>query len=228
MEKQDVVIYGHLTHDIIFDGLDKKETLGAIANVWSDLLYFNPDLQISLVPISIGKAIILIDKEAGTRISRPMMNLKVNKSFEFIKSRISHVIYINKLKDLSFLKDLSNYSEIVTADISVGGKIPYKYLKYIDYLFIADEDIEGTVDNLVNYTKGNLIQHHSGGSVSIFKGEKIIHNVETIENLNVLGAGDTFASAFISLLLKKNKINYKELIRKTHQLTGDLLVKKNI
>ncbi len=52
----DITLYGHLTVDRIFDGFEEKQTLGAMANMWRTFKLIAPDIDIGLVPTSIGEA----------------------------------------------------------------------------------------------------------------------------------------------------------------------------
>ena len=207
----DISLYGHLTHDIVFDGFKQTHSLGAIANLWDVIINLNPSISINVEPTMIGKALILVDRESKTRISKPNMNLIQNTNVNtIINSKWSHIVYINQLPDLEFIKEVRKTSQIISADISVGGKIPNEYLKYIDYLFISDEDIDRPLEDLVKLVNGWVILHYPNGSISTNGTETIKCETDIIKNLNVLGAGDTFASCFILEMLKGNtRIRFK-------------------
>tara|TARA_B110000285_G_C14966673_1_gene534429 strand:- start:89 stop:790 length:702 start_codon:yes stop_codon:yes gene_type:complete len=222
----EISLYGHLTHDIVFDGFKQTHTLGAIANLWNTIVNLNPSISINVEPTMIGKALILVDRKSKTRISKPNMNLVENKNINtLINSKWSHIVYINQLPNLEFIKDVRKTSEIVSADISVGGKIPNEYLKYIDYLFISDEDIDRPLSDLVKLVNGWVILHYPNGSISTNGKETIKCETDIIKNLNVLSAGDTFASCFILEMLKGNKI--KQSLNTAHLLTYKILKEKN-
>ena len=222
----DISLYGHLTHDIVFDGFKQTHSLGAIANLWDIIVNLNPSISINLQPTMIGKSFILVDKESKTRISKPNMNLIQNKNINtIVNSKWSHIVYINQLPNLEFIKEVRKTSQIVSADISVGGKIPNEYLKYIDYLFISDEDIDRPLEDLVKLVNGWVILHYPNGSISTNGNETIKCETDIIKNLNVLGAGDTFASCFILEMLKGNKL--KHCLNTAHSLTYKILKEKN-
>lgn len=222
----DISLYGHLTHDIVFDGFKQTHSLGAIANLWDIIMNLNPSISISIQPTMIGKAMILVDRKSKTRVSKPNMNLIENTQINtIIKSKWSHIVYINQLPNLEFIKKLRKTSDVISADVSIGGKIPNEYLKYIDYLFISDEDIDRPLDELVKLVNGWVILHFPNGSISTNGKETIKCETQIINNLNVLGAGDTFASCFILEMLKHNEI--EQSLNTAHSLTYKILKEKN-
>jgi sugar/nucleoside kinase (ribokinase family) len=222
----DISLYGHLTHDIVFDGFKQTHSLGAIANLWDVIVNINPSISINIQPTMIGKALILVDKESKIRVSKPNMNLIENNQINtLIKTKWSHIVYINQLTNLEFIKDVRNISDVISADISTGGKIPNEYLKYIDYLFISDEDIDRPLEDLVKLVNGWVILHYPNGSISTNGKNTIKCETQIINNLNVLGAGDTFASCFITEMLKGN--NIENSLNLAHSLTYKILKQKN-
>ena len=73
----DISLYGHLTIDtLLTEGEKEKKTLGSMANVWKALVELDCSLKIGLSPIDIGQALIYIDKQGGTRVSKPSLNLR--------------------------------------------------------------------------------------------------------------------------------------------------------
>jgi hypothetical protein len=219
----DISLYGHLTRDIIFEDFERKDSIGSIANVWSTLVKIDPSLKINLQPTSIGQALIYIDKSTSTRVSKPELNLKTNTPC--IKdSKWNHILYVNNLPDTSFIKDIN--TGVISYDISVGKPIDVHLLKYVDYLFISDEDMFTDFDSLCNLTKGWVILHHKTGSISSNKKEKIVINTQEINDVNVLGAGDMYISYFIVNMLKN--IQIKKSLKMSHDDTYKrLLERKN-
>ena len=59
----DISVYGHLTIDRIFDNFNEQRTLGAIGNFWEACMLTNPLLNINIQPLSVGEAIIYINKK---------------------------------------------------------------------------------------------------------------------------------------------------------------------
>ena len=71
----DISLYGHLTIDtLLTEGEKEKKTLGSMANVWKALVELDCSLKIGLSPIDIGQALIYIDKQGGTRVSKPSIH----------------------------------------------------------------------------------------------------------------------------------------------------------
>ena len=61
------------------------------------------------------------------------------KVLDLFVSKLNTSQNVNHLSDLSFIKDIKN--SIVSADIAGKIKFDHDILKYIDYLFVSDEDI---------------------------------------------------------------------------------------
>ena len=219
----DISLYGHLTRDIIFEDFDRKDSIGSIANVWSTLVQSNPSLKINLQPTSIGQALIYVDKETSIRVSKPQLNLKT-KLPDIKESKWNHILYVNNLPDTSFIKNIN--SGIISYDISVGKQIDVELLKYVDYLFISDEDMFTDFDSLCNLTKGWVILHHKTGSISSNKNNKIVINTEEIDNVNVLGAGDIYISHFIVNMLRN--IQIKNSLQMAHDDTYKTLLERKV
>ena len=99
---QDITLYGHLTVDKIFDGFVEKQTLGAMANMWRTWKLIAPDLNVGLVPTSVGEALIYVDRESCTRYSNFVSDIKVNKPI-VKESKMSHAgvcsDYVEKFDD---------------------------------------------------------------------------------------------------------------------------------
>jgi sugar/nucleoside kinase (ribokinase family) len=198
---KDVSLYGHLTIDTILEGTKEKKTLGSMANVWKALLEIDSTLDIGLSPIDIGQALIYIDKPAAKRYSKVQLSLVQHKA-KIFSSTIHHLIYLNEMKLYDFIPTLDG---IITADICPGKSVNKNLLKYIDYLFISDEDIDSDLSDYTSETKGWVILHSASGSI-VSNGEKeFFYKLPEdliLKDVNVLGAGDIFASCFLYKLLK--------------------------
>ena len=136
-------------------------------------------------------------------------------------------MYINQLEDASFIEKLSEDS-IVSADITSGGMTKPELLKFIDYLFISDEDLFVDMNQLIKMVKGSVIYHYPAGSIFYSKEGNFKTEIDLIPNLNVLGAGDFFAASFITRKLLGDKINNKQCVEFAHKNTTKILLgKKN-
>ena len=218
----DVSLYGHLTFDRIFDGFKKDTCVGSMGNVWSALLNANPNLKIDLQPTDIGEALILVDKLRSERTSIACLNMKTNKP-QIHKSKWNHILYLNKITDLSFIEDIND--GIISADICRGDSLKdLNVLKKINFLFLADEDIFINIEKIVKLVKDGLILHSNNGSVCYMKdGSKFKTNVKVLDNINVLGCGDMLASFFINQYLKSN--DFQKSIKNSHKLVSERLRK---
>lgn len=223
----DVALYGHITVDRVFDGFEESTSLGAIANSWDALMQIDPNLSVKLKPTSYGEAIILVDKEKNFRLGRPRLSLKTNKNLKVEMAKWHHIMYLNSIDDVSFISNLK--SGIISADITVGNKKKnLDYLKFIDFLFISDEDLFMDLEELSAMVRGCVILHSPTGSTCTNINGDVVHEhkAKIVNGLNVLGAGDIFASAFIfSSLSTKN--NIKKNIEFAHEETLKLLLEKS-
>jgi len=219
----DLSVYGHLTVDRIFDGFKEHRTLGAIGNFWEGCMLTDPNLFINIQPTSIGEAIIYVDKQACTRLGRGVLNLKTKTIEQVQSSKWNHIMYLNKIKNVDFIRDLGG--TIISADITSGKINNIEMLKHIDYLFISDEDIFMNLKDLSKLVKGWVILHSPCGSVCHNGDEFFETKTEIVENLNVLGAGDFFAASFISHKLRDDR-EMRECVKFAHQNTTKILLRR--
>ena len=220
----DITLYGHLTVDRIFDGFEEKQTLGAMANMWRTFKQIAPDLDVGLVPTSIGEAMVYIDRQSCTRYSNFVPDLKTNSPI-IKETKISHAMYINKLLDISWLKDLTG---IISADVCAGPKVDTSLLQYIDYFFIADEDAYADLSTMCKDTKGHVILHTNKSS--IVSDGTAEHSFTIDEDLfvqksNVLGAGDMFASSFLYGVNQNMPIDQAQIY--AHATASELIKSEN-
>ena len=220
----DITLYGHMTVDRIFDGFEERQTLGAMANMWRTFKQIAPELDIGLCPTSIGEAIVYVDRESSTRYSNFVPDLKTNTPL-IQKSKISHAMYINKLLDVSWLKDLTG---IVSADVCAGKRVDSNLLQYLDYFFIADEDAFADITTMASLTKGYVILHTSKSSVVSNGKTEYTYTLDDslyVPKSNVLGAGDMFASSFLYALNKNMSI--EQIQKYAHETTSRLITSAN-
>ncbi len=222
---KDIALYGHLTIDTIIDGDTEKKTLGSMANVWRALLEIDATLDIGLSPIDVGQALIYVDKPAAQRYSKVNLSL-VQHQVKMMSSKISHLIYLNELTRHDFIPALDG---IITADICPGKPVNKEMLQYVDYLFISDEDIKGSLSEYTNATKGWVILHSASGSVVSNGEEEFFYKLPEeliLKDVNVLGAGDIFASCFLYKLLG-NGGDIHEWIEFSHLTTTEIIKTQN-
>ena len=220
----DIALYGHLTIDRIFDGFEERQTLGAMANMWRTFKLIAPDLDIGLTPTSIGEAMVYIDRDSSTRYSNFVPDIKTNKPI-IKESKISHAMYINKLLDISWLKDLKG---IISADVCAGPRVDASLLQYVDYFFIADEDAYADLSTMCKDTKGYVILHTNKSSVVSDGTNETKYKIEEnmfVEKSNVLGAGDMFASSFLYAL--NNNMSIEQIQKYAHETTSRLITSAN-
>lgn len=197
----DINLIGHLTIDNVIEDDKKFYTLGAIANVWKALSLIDNSIKTEITPLYIGEALIYSDRTTNRRFSKAVLNKKTLTQ-HIAKSKIFHLCYLNQFLNFDFIKELDGF---VTADICVGKSIPLGILKYIDLLFISDEDTQN-LKTIIEKTKGSVLFHHSKGSI-LYSNNKVykydIPEKNYLSDINVLGAGDIFAAAILIEFLKK-------------------------
>jgi len=220
-----ITLYGHLTVDRILIDFKETSSLGGIANVWAGLVSLGEGLNVNIQPLSIGHALILVDKENNYRVGRGCLNIKENKATP-INSDWHHISYINQLGDLSFVSKLNG---IISADITKEDpKRCVDYLQYLDYLFIAKEDLFMDIKELGSKVKGYVIMHHPTGSV--FSDGEVVEEYDIptnfyLSDVNVLGAGDYFASGFIKSMCSGNDVS--QSVINAHKVASTL-IKQNL
>jgi len=220
----DITLYGHMTVDRIFDGFEERQTLGAMANMWRTFKQIAPELDVGLCPTSIGEAMVYIDRDSSTRYSNFVPDIKTNKPI-IQKSKISHALYINKLLDVSWLKDLPG---IVSADVCAGKRVDSSLLQYLDYFFISDEDAFADIKTMASLTKGSVILHTSKSSVVSDGKTETSYTLDDslyVPKSNVLGAGDMFASSFLHAIHTNKDI--KSSMSYAHETTSNLIRTEN-
>ena len=223
-----ISLYGHLTTDTIFDGNITYNSVGGLGNVWFMLSKICKNYQVNVEPTNVGEALILVNKDKAERSSIANLN-KIQRTPVIKDSEWSHILYVNELEDISFIKDVKNKSKIVSIDICKGK--PFKQfdiLKYVDYFFISDEDLFMDVNDLAKKVKGWVILHHKSGSRCVSKDKIFDTSTPVIDGINVLGAGDMFAAATINCILNTvDKSNLENNIKEAHSITSRILAEIN-
>jgi sugar/nucleoside kinase (ribokinase family) len=221
----DVALYGHLTLDRIFNGFKTDQSVGSIGNVWKHLKTVSPKLNIHLGPTDIGEALILIDEHSRERSSIANLSIKT-KDPTLKKSKWSHVLYINELSNIDYIKDIKD--GIVSADVCRGKKIKdLQILQQVDYLFLSDEDLDCNPKDLLNYLRKGMILHSPSGSVFYNKqGIEHKNKVDTIGNVNVLGCGDMLAAGFIAFSLEGLAV--PDALKKAHEEVTKVLKQQGV
>ena len=225
----DIVIAGNITKDIIFDiynDFNKNINLGGIMNFWTQFQKLNKNNYIvDILPLSYGESVILLDKKKCKRYNRSELNI-LELKYNLKKSNWFHLMYINQLKYYNEGDIKKNKSMVLSCDICGGVNNKYfdvKLLKYFDFIFLTNDDLDKniTIKDIQDNIKGYIIIHD-------VKSYKIVGNKKTdinisieldtskvLENVNVLGAGDFFASSFVFYMMNKdinNIDNIKEAI----------------
>lgn len=221
----DITLYGHLTVDRIIEDGKETTSLGSIANVWSALVELDSKMKIGISPLYYGEALIYVDKFTSNRYSKAKLNLRTEE-VSVKPSKINHFLYINEFDDFSFFE---NVEGIITADVCTGRKINIDVLKYIDVLFISDEDLDD-INILKDNIKGKIVLHKQHGSVCYDRQDTYAYHIpqhRILKNINVLGAGDMFAACFLFYMLKHPDQDIQTTIKQSHLQTSNLLLRAN-
>jgi hypothetical protein len=216
----DIGIHGHLTIDHVFTTQGEKTTLGAIANFWQVLASLGSDLNIKANPFCFGEALIMVNEQKSQRVGRGDLNITVRKP-KIPECKWHHFMYLNQLPLIQQI-EWKEITGTVSADVTAGDQeVILPYLKYIDYLFISDEELFMDVEELARQTKGWVILHKPTGSYATNSKKNYSNECKRIKGLNVLGAGDVFAACFVSSMLHKEDVDLA--CKFAHQNTTEIL-----
>lgn len=226
MSTFDIALYGHLSFDNIYENFNYKTSVGCIGNAWAQLKFINPDLKIKIEATDIGESLILANQAQCKRTSISRLSLKTNKPV-IHDATISHIMYLNELSNTDFIKNLKGY---VTADVCNGKPISscIDILSHVDTLFISEEDLSVDLATLITLVKKYVILHTSTGSIVYGKNNWYhISKAEHVPNINVLGAGDKFAS-YVLVGLLDNTQSIDKVIQKAHDSLTDYFKNEKI
>jgi len=223
VQKYDLSLYGHMTIDRIFNEFEESTSLGAMANVWSTISKLGTGLSVKLNPTALGEAIILINKKNAQRVGRGNLNLSTTTPTIY-KSKWHHIMYLNRL-NIDFINKIED--GIISADLTDGEIEINEHLNKIDFLFLSDENLFMDIDELGKLVKGWVILHYPSGSYATDGKTSYTNETEVIKNINVLGAGDTFAAVFITSMFNNLDNNFDNIIKHTHKKTTELLIDGN-
>ena len=204
MKNFDIVLYGHLSYDNIYEDTNYKTSIGCIGNVWNQLKIINPNIKVKVEPTDIGESLIMVNVQQCKRTSISHLSLKT-RTPHIQSTTINHIMYLNELSDKGFISDLQGFN---VADVCNGKPLNTQdsALKYIDLLLISDEDIQHlSTSYLCAKVRGCVLEHNPSGSKLHHKNNTIQFNAEQVPNINVLGAGDKFAAYILAGLLDSAK-----------------------
>ena len=196
-------------------------SLGGLANMCRTFQDIRAQINLGIVPTELGEAEIYIDRKTSSRDSKADLG-KHQLGCQIKQSKISHVMYINQLKNLDFIPNLTG---IITADTCKGPSVDVSVLKHIDWLFVSDDEVSN-LDDIVDNIKGSVIIHSPEGSRIVGQNNLQCYNESLlVENANVLGAGDMFASCFLYAI--HNQMTVESAISYAHRTTSRLIGKYN-
>jgi sugar/nucleoside kinase (ribokinase family) len=181
-----------------------------------------------------SEAVIITDISKNNRTS--IVSWGACSKMEKLKNmnaKWDHVLYLDKLPKLNSFHD--HKGSIISTDIcgsvhSERDKVRiFKMLPCIDYFFASEEEAQSLTSTstaleatkkLGKLLKGHAIIHSPRGSlVSDSAGDILEFKCETIIDspVDVLGAGDHFASSFIAHRLKNKELSIDKSVEFAHQ-----------
>jgi sugar/nucleoside kinase (ribokinase family) len=185
------------------------------------------DLLLTESDLNTSEALILSDVEKGTRTSIVRWGAcSAIDSLRNVDARWHHILYLDKLPnlDIESLKELSKTS-IISADLcgteysKDQRKKVISALGHVDYIFASSEEARSLTQMLNDHSStrelGKMVKKYAivhtpnGSSFSSGVNNDVneVYCDEKIDGpLNVLGAGDNFASAFIASSFFDNNV----------------------
>ena len=181
-----------------------------------------------------SEAVIITDISKNNRTS--IVSWGACSKMEKLKdmnAKWDHILYLDKLPNLHSLQ--RHKTSIISTDVCGSTHSErdksriFKMLPYIDYFFASEEEAQSLTSTnsateatkqLGKAVRGHAIIHSPRGSlVSDDIGNVLEFRCETIVNspVDVLGAGDHFASSFIVHRLKNKELSIDKAVEFAHQ-----------
>jgi sugar/nucleoside kinase (ribokinase family) len=138
------------------------------------------------------------------------------------KTKWTHISYLDTLAPFD-IKEIRKNSTIISADLCLSNpptdviETTLQQLSYLDYLFISETEAEWLIGKKISISSGfdfiekyrlKTLIYHTKLKTIIINSESYIEVPGlhlTIENINVLGAGDAYCAGFIYYQLKNNE-----------------------
>jgi len=226
---------------VVIDSLVGEDISGRYVKKWFQNLrkigIVNFGINIGNIKKPTSEAVIISDLQNKSRSSIVNWGAcqEINKLNDY-SSKWCHILYVDKLPnlDLNSLKHLSENS-IISVDLCSSNhddKTREKILSmlpYVDYVFASSEEGRCLVGKEKDYdtalaiakrARGWAIVHSPNGSFisdgvhKHTKGYKVKNKIQ--KPVNVLGAGDNFAAAFITKKIE-DKNTVEESVRFAHE-----------
>lgn len=193
----------------------------------------NLKFNITQTPARLSKATIIHDEQKNQKTSIVDWQTCQLPDICNISSSWTHIMYLDAMCDIreNHLKKLSDNS-IVSADLCLAHHSRedvehlQKLLPYVDYLIISDSE-SSLLNRTVAQSKVATIIHSAEGSEWFLRQENTRNKFSSdvkISNVNVLGAGDIFAAAFIFSMIRGGTM--ERSIRYAHKHTSLRLIER--
>lgn len=192
----DIALYGHLTFDEVLHNTKFSTNVGGIVNVWKSLKTIDNKLNVYVAPLAIGESKIIIKNNIKDNYSN--LNRTKYKFVPTANAKVSHVAYLNELQDFDFVESLHGIktADLCTIHENEGTPLELTIAKKFDILFVSEEHL-----HLIPKEYKNRLVVHGPTRSTVYKNSKQIATCENekdfLTNVNVLGAGDYFASCYI-------------------------------
>lgn len=233
----------------VSSAIGSDETGNYISRWLSTFQKLNPfvglDLDIEKRPGPTSEAVIISETDKGMRSS--IVSWGACTEINTLKCHDKdwcHILYADKLPDIdiSSLKKLSQ-SSVISIDLcssNFGEKVRSKIedmLPYVDVVFGSYEEgmclankssIDSAAEAISKLSRGSVVLHSPEESTYVPKDHtkaRKFKNVKVLDGpLNVLGAGDMFASGFMVSSLRGNDLS--QSIALAHEYVYSVLKKR--
>jgi sugar/nucleoside kinase (ribokinase family) len=174
--------------------------------------------QIELAPQSTSRAVVWCNRRDCTRTGFVEWGAcRAAKTWHSTYADWHHLMYLDRLNLNP--SDLAGFKGTISADVcSVDDPDAYmKFIPYLDYLIVSEMKSGSIIDWNLPVRRGVIA--HSPTSVRYkIMGYRDEFIFPTINNLNVVGAGDYFAAFAISNLLMNRDLDVKQVHERTLRL----------
>lgn len=208
-------------------------------DIWNIFRRLRCDVgSLNVIPSGKTSKASIICKVSGEKTSIvDWQSCRFMSNFDFSESDWTHFSYIDTLDNLTeeVIKEFSEKGGILSGDLCLNSydenthNRMSKILKYFDYIFISDSEYFLFPD-IINICKGWVILHDADKITASKKESSVTVKVNKTNGVNVLGAGDIFASNMILNILDTNESQgfdeMKAIIEKSRDSTSKFLRRK--
>lgn len=208
-------------------------------DIWNILRRLRCDIgSLKIIPSEKTSKASIVCEVSGKKTSIvDWQSCRSMSNFDFSESDWTHFAYIDVLDNLTeeVVEKFSEKGGILSGDLCLNFYNERtcdrmsKILKYFDYIFISDSEYLPFPD-ILNMGKGWIILHDADKITASKKKSSVTVKTDKMNGVNVLGAGDIFASNMILNILEINESpgfdDMKGIIEKSRDSTSEFLRRK--